>query len=68
MKPIRDDALLHDMILDEQRFSAELRTRRAKGITRCEPPDILAFYDRHIAETDHRLNMLLGREEQRKSR
>lgn len=68
MRPIRDDALLRDVILDEQRFSAELRTRRAKAITRCESPDILAFYDRHIMETDQRLNELMGRKEHKKSR
>ena len=61
MKPIRDDALLRDMIIDAQRYSEKLRRRRAWGITRCEPPDVLAFYDRQIADTDYRLNCLHGR-------
>lgn len=67
MKPIRDDALLREMLLDAQRYSEKLRARRANGINRCEPPDVLAFYDQQIVENDYRINALLGRE-QSKSR
>lgn len=60
---LHDDALLRDMIRDERRFSCELRSRRAQGISRCEPPDVLAFYDRLIAETDARIVSLLEQEQ-----
>lgn len=40
-----NDALLRDMIADAQRYSDKVIRRRANGIRRMEPPDILAFYD-----------------------
>lgn len=61
MMHLQDDSLLRDMIADEQKYSSKPRTRRAKGIARLEPPDVLAFYDQQIAETDQRINRLLGR-------
>ena len=56
-----NDALLRDMIASERKYSERLRTRRADAIFRCEPPDVLAFYDQQIADTDSRINLLIGR-------
>lgn len=68
MKRIRDDALLRDMIADAQQYSEKLQSRRARGIERCEPPDVLAFYDEQIADTNSRINTLLSRYGRKKSR
>lgn len=62
-----NDALLRDMIADAQRYSDKVIRRRANGIRRMEPPDILAFYDDQLMDTAWRINMLkAGR--QRKNR
>ena len=56
-----DDALLRDILASEQEYSRKLRDRRAESINLREPADVLAFYDRQIAETDHRIRTLMKR-------
>lgn len=56
-----DDALLRDILASEQEYNRKLRDRRAESINRHEPADVLAFYDRQIAETDQRIRTLTKR-------
>ena len=53
-----NDALLHEMIVDAQEYHCKVMTRRARGIMRMEPPDVLAFYDRQIEDTNWRISLL----------
>lgn len=58
MRIPHDDALLRDMITDALKYSENLRQRRARGIMRMEPPDVLAFYDKEIMENDRKIMIM----------